>query len=169
MLPIFAVKVRSSILHFGDRFCCIRWFVMACTIYCISLMSLLVYLDIIYMYSCKHTKIKCHILSIVFCFNCFALFCLVIWVVSSEDTHAYYCILGIHHILCLIVHALLWLKFHGGLMFFPWFDGVSHVFSICSYVLGRCSGWVSIHFSEMDHFPYRHSSFHLYFGCILLF
>ena len=33
----------------------------------------------------------------------------------------------------------------------PWFDGVSYVFSICSYVLGGLSGWVHMHFDEMDH------------------
>ena len=41
----------------------------------------------------------------------------------------------------------------------PWFDGVSYVFSICSYVLGGCSGLVLMHFGEMDHLPYRHSFF----------
>ena len=40
-----------------------------------------------------------------------------------------------------------------------WFDGVSYVFSICSYVLGRCNGWVPMHFSELGHLPYRHSFF----------
>ena len=49
----------------------------------------------------------------------------------------------------------------------PWFDGVSYVFNICSYVLGGCSGWAPMHFGEMDHLPYRHSSFHSYFGCSL--
>ena len=38
-----------------------------------------------------------------------------------------------------------------------WFDGVSYVFSICSYVLGNCSGWIPMHFNEMDHLPYGHS------------
>ena len=50
-----------------------------------------------------------------------------------------------------------------------WFDGVSYVLSICSYVLDRCSGWVPMHFGEIYHLPYRHSSFHSYFGCSLLF
>lgn len=49
----------------------------------------------------------------------------------------------------------------------PWFDGVSYVFNICTYVLGGCSGWVPMHFGEMDHLPYKHSSFHSYFGCKL--
>ena len=49
----------------------------------------------------------------------------------------------------------------------PWFDGVSYVFSICSYVLGGYSGWVPMHFGEIDHLPYRHSSFCSYFGFYL--
>ena len=49
----------------------------------------------------------------------------------------------------------------------PWFNGVSYVFSICSYVLADCSGWIPMLFGEMDHLPYRHSSFHSYFGCNL--
>lgn len=52
-----------------------------------------------------------------FCFSSFVLFCLLIQAVSSEDTHATYCVLGFCHILCLIVHALLWLKCHGGDVF----------------------------------------------------
>ena len=51
----------------------------------------------------------------------------------------------------------------------PWFVGVSYVFNIWSYVLGDCSGWIPMHFGEMDHLPYRHSSFHSYFGCNRLF
>ena len=38
-----------------------------------------------------------------------------------------------------------------------WFDGVSYVFIICSYVLGDCSGWIPMRFSEMDHLSYGHS------------
>ena len=49
----------------------------------------------------------------------------------------------------------------------PWFDGMPYVFIICSYVLIKCSSWVPMHFGEMDHLPYWHSSFHSYFGCIL--
>ena len=86
---------------------------MGCTIYYIILISLVIYLEIICMHSCKCTKIKCHTPS-VFSFH---LFFLLIQVVSFEETHVYYCILGIHHILCLIVHALLWLKCHGGWFF----------------------------------------------------
>lgn len=48
-----------------------------------------------------------------------------------------------------------------------WFNGVSYVFNFCSYVLGGCNGWVPMHFKEMDHLPYKHSSFHSYFGCSL--
>ena len=49
----------------------------------------------------------------------------------------------------------------------PWFDGVSYAFNFYSYVQGGCSGWVPMHFGEMNHLPYRHSSFHSYFGCNL--
>ena len=38
-----------------------------------------------------------------------------------------------------------------------WLDGVSYVFSIYSYVLGDCSGWIPMNFDEMDHLPYGHS------------
>ena len=44
------------------------------------------------------------------------------------------------------------------------FDGVSYVFSILSYVLGDCSGWIPMHFGEMDHLPYRHSLIPIFGG-----
>ena len=103
-----------------DWFYYLRWFFMTCTIYCISIMSLLVYLDIICMHSCKYIEIKWHIASI-YIFSYFSLFCLLIQVVSCEETHAYYCILRIHHILCLIVHGLLMIKIPWGVDVLPLF------------------------------------------------
>ena len=38
-----------------------------------------------------------------------------------------------------------------------WFISVSYVFSTWSYILGNCSGWLPMHFDEMDHLPYRHA------------
>ena len=48
---------------------------------------------------------------------------------------------------------------YGGIfvLLLSWFDGVSYVFIIQSYVLGDCSGWIPMHFGEMDHLPYGHS------------
>ena len=40
-----------------------------------------------------------------------------------------------------------------------WFVSVSYVFSGWSYIQGDCSGWLPMHFGEMDHLPYRHARF----------
>ena len=40
-----------------------------------------------------------------------------------------------------------------------WFVSVSYVFSGWSYIQGDCSGWLHMHFGEMDHLPYRHARF----------
>ena len=91
--------------------------------------------------------------------------CIFLCILIMVPWHA---VLLAHFSSCLSPHPCL--HWGGELLLFlmlPWFDGVSYVFSICSYVLGRCSGWVPMHFGEMDHLPYRHSSFHSYFGCSL--
>ena len=42
-----------------------------------------------------------------------------------------------------------------------WFDSVSYVFNGWSYILGDCSGWLPMHFGEMNHLSYRHTRFML--------
>ena len=45
----------------------------------------------------------------------------------------------------------------------PWFNGVSYVYNIFSYVVGGCSGWVPMHFNEMNHLRYTLFSFYYFF------
>ena len=49
-------------------------------------------------------------------------------------------------------------------LFLSWFDGVSYVFNIWSYVLGNYNCWIPMHFGEMDHLPYRYSFIHIFGG-----
>ena len=49
-------------------------------------------------------------------------------------------------------------------LFLSWFDGVSYVFSIWFYVLGNYSGWIPMHFDEMNNLPYKNSFIPIFWG-----
>ena len=62
-------------LHYGgypgchrsrDWFVCFWWFIMTCTIFCLSCMPFLIFVDIICIHSYKHTEIKSHTTSVFF-------------------------------------------------------------------------------------------------------
>ena len=70
-----------------------------------------------------------------------------------------------HLLSCLSSHPSS-LRWGGGGLFYCsntfmvwWSISVSYVFSGWSYIQGDCSGWLPMHFGEMDHLPYRHAQF----------
>lgn len=74
--------------------------------------------------------------------------------------------LFMHYILAFNFNALvtplpfsaLWGGFLLLVLLLLWFRiGVTYVYNIFSYVLGRCNGWLPMHFTEMKHLPYGQS------------
>ena len=187
---------------------------MDCTIFCVILMSLLIFVHILLKFFCKCIEIKCHSIAfwdtahlcvllyshyIIKCHGGFPVGHVTIFLCQvsvPSMTLASWCIDDRFHYRCLyFIYTLdipgssfckryciqfqcscLTCQHYRGVMLvllFSWFDGVSYVFSVWSYVLGDCSGWIPMHFGEMDHLPYRHSfipifgghedTFHLWF------